>query len=203
MLHRNAISPGALALLEKLSRLAEAQDFALGGGTALALRFGHRKSVDLDFFSNHSFDVPGITDRLRDLFTCRVIQSAETSLSIILDEVKVDWLTYRYPLLREVEQHDHIRMLSVPDIGAMKLAAVSNRGDKKDFFDVHALLKRHSLQEMLGWYEKKYPQHETFLVYRSLCYFADAEHSPEPISLDGTLWTEVKATVCQAVRELA
>lgn len=34
----------------------EVSGFTLGGGTSLALRFGHRKSVDLDLFTRSSFD---------------------------------------------------------------------------------------------------------------------------------------------------
>jgi hypothetical protein len=50
------------ARLEQLAPALESQGFALGGGTSLALRFGHRISVDLDFFTQREFSP-------EDLFT--------------------------------------------------------------------------------------------------------------------------------------
>lgn len=42
-------SPAALELLEKIYAIKELEQFGLGGGTSLALRMGHRISIDLDF----------------------------------------------------------------------------------------------------------------------------------------------------------
>lgn len=56
MLHYEAVSPGTLNLLRRLMQVPELKNFRLAGGTSLALQFGHRISVDLDFFTNGSFD---------------------------------------------------------------------------------------------------------------------------------------------------
>ena len=44
---------------------ATPDNFTLYGGTALALRLGHRASVDFDFFSNDSFDPIASPNRYR------------------------------------------------------------------------------------------------------------------------------------------
>jgi hypothetical protein len=53
VLHQNAVSPATLELLRKISALTLPGVFGLGGGT---LRIGHRRSIDLDFFTNSPFD---------------------------------------------------------------------------------------------------------------------------------------------------
>ena len=60
MLQISTIEPTTLAILKKLMTIPELEDFALVGGTALALRFGHRKSVDLDLFASKDFNVDNV-----------------------------------------------------------------------------------------------------------------------------------------------
>jgi hypothetical protein len=57
MLHYQTVSPGTLTLLRELMEILELKNFRLVGGTALALQLGHRVSVDLDFFTDRSFDI--------------------------------------------------------------------------------------------------------------------------------------------------
>ena len=56
MLHLETVEPHALSVLNQLMTIPELKDFSLVGGTALSLRYGHRKSVDLDLFSNKPFE---------------------------------------------------------------------------------------------------------------------------------------------------
>jgi len=84
----------------------------------------------------------------------------------------------------------------------MKLNAITNRGSKKDFFDLAALLGRFPLSGMLDDYCQKYGVTHRFMVIRSLVWFDDAEDDPNPVSLDGTSWESVKAIVSRAVSEL-
>ncbi|MDU9048592.1 MAG: nucleotidyl transferase AbiEii/AbiGii toxin family protein [Candidatus Electrothrix sp. Rat3] len=115
-------------------------------------------------------------------------------------EVKVDLIRHHYPLLMPVQCIDDIRIFSVQDIAAMKLNAIANRGCKKDFFDIHSLLKLFSLTELLSFFEEKYAQINSFTVMKSLTYFADAEADPEPMSLVDTSWHEVKSTLSSLVK---
>jgi len=64
MLQTSAIQPGTLALLKKILKVPGLEDFYLVGGTALALHYGHRLSVDLDFFSISDFANDTIIDLL-------------------------------------------------------------------------------------------------------------------------------------------
>jgi hypothetical protein len=56
MLFHQAVEPNTLSILKKLMALPVLESYALVGGTALALQFGHRKSIDLDLFTTEKFD---------------------------------------------------------------------------------------------------------------------------------------------------
>ena len=60
MLHKKAVEPNTLELLEKICQLPELTSFGLGGGTSIALRKGHRLSTDLDFFTDSPFDTVSV-----------------------------------------------------------------------------------------------------------------------------------------------
>ena len=56
MLQKSAVAPATLELLNAICAIDELNSFALGGGTNLALRIGHRISIDLDLFTHKNFD---------------------------------------------------------------------------------------------------------------------------------------------------
>jgi len=178
--------------------------FFLVGGTALALHIGHRKSVDLDFFCKDPFDSEQLLIKLDACFpkqTIEVVGQAPNTLNLILAGVKTDIIRYAYPLIDEVEKADGYQLLGIPDIAAMKLSAMTNRGSKKDFVDLAMLLQRYSLAELLAHYEKKFPQQDTFFVLRSLGYFDDADAEPDPVMLVPMSWEEAKAIITENLSE--
>jgi hypothetical protein len=200
MLHREALPPGTLDLLRALSSRAELQDFALAGGTSLALRFGHRMSVDLDFFTEHSFDKERAIEALASGHKVNVSEINDAGVMVNVDGVKVDLVTYRYPLVAPPETVDGIRLLSLPDVVGMKLSAVTNRGAKKDFFDLHTLIAELGLPALVQMYRQKYPNHDPMIMLRSVGYFADAEDQEDPVSLIGITWSKVKQSIERAVK---
>ena len=131
-----------------------------------------------------------------------IVAQAVNSLTIDAGGVKVDLLRHGYPVLRVPEMVDGVRLLSLPDVSAMKLNAIANRGAKKDFFDLARLLDEFSLEEMIGFFTRKYRRTDPFVVIRSLAWFDDAEAEPDPVSLAGLTWKEVKAKTREAVAGL-
>lgn len=101
-----------------------------------------------------------------------------------------------------VARLDGVTLVSLPDLAAMKLNAIANRGSKKDFFDLTEFLDQLPLQRMIGFFERKYPATDPFTVIRSLAWFEDAEMEPDPVSLRGVTWDRVKARVSEAVAGL-
>ena len=200
MLHFTALPPAVARLLKRMAPLPALAGFSLAGGTSLALRFGHRLSVDLDFFTSQEFDPSRLPGVLPDAHH-RILGQTSGSLNLEVDGVKVDFLLHDYPLLAQPEVLEGIRMLSVLDVAAMKLNAIVNRGAKKDFYDLHTLLRHYPLPTLLDAYRRKYPNAEPFLLVRSLSFFEDAESEPDPVPLAGQSWQDVKDRVIRAVRE--
>ena len=201
MLQLHAVPEPVAALLERLAFHDALGRFALGGGTSLALRFGHRLSVDLDYFTTEEFD-PGLLSESLDLDDLSVLALSNNTLSLVASGVKIDLLRHNYPEVAPIDGIAGHRLISIPDIAAMKLNAIANRGSKKDFYDMAELLGHHSLEEMLGFFSRKYPATDPFAVIRSLAWFEDAEHEPDPVPLNGQTWGEVKQRMTQAVRKL-
>ncbi|WP_080058113.1 nucleotidyl transferase AbiEii/AbiGii toxin family protein [Spirosoma aerolatum] len=179
------------------------EQFALAGGTNLALRFGHRQSIDFDLFTNQSFSEQDIFGDLLATFPTLIkTDEARNTLSLFIEGVKVDLLAHRYPLLKPFTFDTGIRLWSVEDVIAMKLGAVSGRGAKKDFWDIAELLNHFSMTDMLELFAAKYPNSDPGYVIRSLTYFDDAEMQTDPVTLKAITWPQVKRQVLKAVREL-
>jgi predicted nucleotidyltransferase component of viral defense system len=200
MLHREAIPPGTLDLLTALSANPALASFALAGGTSLALRFGHRLSVDLDFFTTDNFDKEAVIRALSQNHTVHVQNVNPAGIRAIIDGINVDFVTYRYTLLAPPETISDIRLLSLLDVVGMKLSAVTNRGAKKDFYDLHTLIEKLGMPELLRIYQAKYPTHDPLIMLRSIGYFADAEGQDDPKSLIGITWPKVKQSIQRAVK---
>jgi len=205
MLHTEVLPGHSLDLLKKLSPVVAENGFYLAGGTALALQIGHRISVDLDFFSEEVFDPTRIVSLLTPLVSSppKIIQQTTGSICVLAERTKVELFHYPYPVLADPGVKDGISLVSLPDLAAMKLSAIANRGAKKDFIDIAALLRKFTLEELLGFHEKKFPQTDLLTVVKSLAWFAEAETEPDPEFLHQQTWESVKSAILQAVVEEA
>lgn len=204
MLFKETVAANTLELLESLMALPELSDFALVGGTNLALRYGHRISVDIDLFSNKPFDSDEIIQALLKSYPSLLIKSQRKfALQCWINEIKIDIVLHEYPYLQQIETIAGLRLASKSDIVAMKLNAVSQRGAKKDFWDIAELLDEYSIEEMLQFFSNKYKMHEIFHIVRSLTYFEDADKMPAAsvIPLKNSTWAEVKNKIQLAVKK--
>ena len=202
MLYLATLAPSTLGLLRRIQSQDAFADTRLVGGAALALHFGHRTSLDLDLFGEWKPQPP--LELALSNCAARVVKTGgqETLQFFTVDDVKIDCVAYPYKWLRPAVVSDGIRLADIPDIAAMKLAAATNRGTRKDFIDIYFLLQKHSLRQMLDWYLEKYPEGNDYLVLRSLAYFDDAETEPMPNMLSPVDWSAVTGAVESAVREL-
>lgn len=199
-LHKEAVSEELMELLGQFMQSPELDAFYLVGGTALALRFGHRKSIDLDLFSHAAFDAPRLGKWLEDSYG---LDEATVETNTILGEIhgiKTDFIAHQYPLIADIETIGGVRMLSVEDIAAMKLNAIANRGSKKDFWDYAWLLQHYGREELLSFFAQKYPNSNRWSVEKSLSYFDDAEAEPDPVDLNGQTWGQVKLSIQKSNR---
>ena len=195
MLYYQTVDASTLELLKKLQLTAVFKNMRLAGGTSLALQIGHRKSIDLDLFGTLQADESTFSDALAIFEKVTWLKKSSNINIFSINDVKVDFVNYSYPWLEEITSEDDLRLAGLKDIAAMKLAAVTGRGTKKDFIDIYFLLKQFSLKEMLQCYKSKYADGSEFLVLKSLTYFEDAEPEQEPVMLKSISWQAVKDTV--------
>lgn len=195
MLQTQTVSTELLELLKSIMNSAFFSDYILVGGTALALQFGHRNSVDLDFFANKEIDEDKILEELKKLGKVQKISGSRSVLICSINGIKVDFVNHRYPFLDRSIVIDSVRMASPKDISAMKLNAIEGRGTKKDFIDLYFLLEKFSLNEMIAFYNEKYIDHTDFMMLKSLTYFVDADIFPQPEMFSTFDWDECKAKI--------
>ena len=201
MLYYETIDRSTLELLKKLQSIRLFSDLRLVGGTALALQMGHRKSVDLDLFGDIDVDVLEINNALSQVGNITLIKDSKNIHIYIVNGIKIDVVNYTYPWLNDSIEEDNIRMANCEDIAAMKLAAITGRGTKKDFIDLYFLLKQMTLPRMIKLYLNKYKDGSLFLVLKSLVYFEDAEIDVMPYMLIQVEWEDIKRSVILAHRE--
>lgn len=167
----------------------------------MALQMGHRKSVDLDLFGDIDVDVLEINNALSQVGNITLIKDSKNIHIYIVNGIKIDVVNYTYPWLNDSIEEDNIRMANCEDIAAMKLAAITGRGTKKDFIDLYFLLKQMTLPRMIKLYLNKYKDGSLFLVLKSLVYFEDAEIDVMPYMLIQVEWEDIKRSVILAHRE--
>lgn len=198
----NTIDDETLQLLKAIQRIPEFSELRLVGGTALALQIGHRISVDLDLFGTWNTDGP--LEPLLKQCGHLVVDNVQKSMQFFtVNGIKTDFVRYDYPWLEPALSESGIRLASIPDIGAMKINAIINRGTKKDFIDLYYLLGNHSLEAILGWFKAKYSTGNVGTALRSLVFFDDADDMPMPRMLLPLNWEKVKTVISEKVREFA
>jgi hypothetical protein len=182
MLHKGTVDPATLELLNSLQEKPYLRGFHLVGGTALSLWFGHRKSIDIDLFSNVGFDSSELLENLQQDYEINLFNTAGNTIRGSIKEVKVDFIAHRYPYLNDPIKIDGISILSVPDIMAMKLNAIATSGQRsKDFLDIYYGLNEFDLDHMLDFYKRKYNQTNITHILKSLIYFDDVDLSDWPV----------------------
>lgn len=190
-----AIDARVLLLIHKFSKMREiAGHFYLAGGTALAIQLGHRKSDDIDLFSQKPFNVEQFSHSILTLNGV-ILAEDDGTIHALVDGVKVSLLYYPYKLLLPYTLFAGLNMASLEDTACMKIVALSQRAEKKDFFDVYEILKMYKPVELKRMFLEKYgiEKINCYHILKSFFYFDDAENSPEPVTHRGKTWAEVKA----------
>ena len=162
---------------------------------ALALQIGHRNSIDIDLFGKCELDGFLFSEILSGFGETTIIKKSKRILIYSVSGIKVDIVDYQYKLLCAPLIEEGIRLASEKDIAAMKLNAITGRGSKKDFIDLYFLLRKFTINEMIGFYNEKYFDGSEFLVKKSLAYFDDADKEQMPIMNIDVNWEEIKSVI--------
>lgn len=162
-LYYDTVSTPLLSILRRLMSSEVFMDFRLVGGTALALQRGHRRSVDIDLFTDLDYADMPIADMRNYLEKEFPVHRGTESMDmpangyhIFLSEgqeppIKVDFF-YTEPFIFPAIEEDGLRVADQREIAAMKLGVIGNQiYRQKDYWDVHDLLEDYSLSEMIQW----------------------------------------------------
>ena len=203
MLHTQTVEPGTLGLLKRLMADEVLQQFTLAGGTALSLQIGHRKSIDLDMFTQIDFQASDILQHLvSEGYAPNVRFSQKQTLIAEIEGVKVDFIRFRYPFAELAIVTEGIRLANIRDIACMKIDAITGRGRKKDFCDLYYLLQQFSLSDMMEAYSRMYAHSTLFHVYKSLTWFEDADMDGDLEVLDKEFnWEKAKTAIVKAIEK--
>ena len=171
-------------------------DWYLAGGTALALQTGHRSSVDLDFFTPK--------DNFNNRILLRHFKNHNWSTTIVkqgaiygeLEGAKISFIAYPFFISKlPFVYYGSVRLLDPMDIAVMKIVAISQRGRKRDFFDLYWCANNIApLKKIILKLNAQYPSvaHDYYHILKSLVYFADAENDVIPKINFNATWLQVK-----------
>ncbi|MDM1063922.1 nucleotidyl transferase AbiEii/AbiGii toxin family protein [Empedobacter falsenii] len=199
----NTVNPILKSSLETLMVSDIFKGFRLVGGTSLSLQLGHRISIDIDLFSDieyGSIDFDTIENFLLSKFNyldfnSDLIPAFGKSYTIGDNKdnsVKLD-IFYTDPFITNEIVIDNIRLASIDEIIAMKIDVIQRGGRKKDFWDLHELLDKYDISEMIKLHEKRYPySHDPKLIHHNLTNFSIADDDFDPICLRGKYWEFIK-----------
>ena len=196
-MHTEILTAAQHAVLDGLKAVPQVPGFYLAGGTALALRHGHRRSVDFACFRPTTFDVSDLELALQDAFAdLERLQSGEQTLYVRLARVTTSFFRYPYDQLEEPEPTPWgFGLASDADIAAMKLEAIAGRGSRKDFVDLRVLCRAGlTVHTVFDLFERKYGtrRSDRYQRLRALANFDDAEEEPMPDMLMPFDWAEAK-----------
>lgn len=181
MLYLETVSPALLKIVQTISAEQTLTPFRLVGGTALSLYLGHRESVDADFFCADEFDKRTISERLANILPGILnLHESPHGFAWVFENVKIDLYTWRMPFLLPAVESNGIRLAAIEDVAALKLDAIVQRKEEKDYRDAHALLSRFSLSRLLAIYHEHYPNNSSRIVVDHL---AAVEHIPHDDSI--------------------
>ncbi|PIV85377.1 MAG: hypothetical protein CO150_09250 [Nitrospirae bacterium CG_4_9_14_3_um_filter_53_35] len=186
-------------------------DFVLYGGTALALRLGHRISVDFDFFSKRGFTPDELERQIPFLKRAERIQSKTDTLVCLVDRGGFVKASFFGGLnMRRVADPDRVKgpgffVASLLDAAATKIKVVQDRAEAKDYQDIAAILKAGlDLPAVLSAAKAVYGEpFNPFLSLKALSYFGDGDLSTLSDPIQSFLISEVRKVDIKKIPEIS
>ena len=173
-----------------------ANDYYLVGGTAVALHFGHRRSIDFDLFSDRTFD----SQRLRNKILQKnkidyTFSQGEGELTILVNKVKITFFYYPFKIERKVDFDEVIKIPDILTLGAMKAFALGRRAKWKDYVDLYFIFQKYSLSELMDKTESIFKNEFNEKLFRTqLSYFTDIDYSEKIEFMDSFEKTDEEIT---------
>lgn len=141
-MHLDILSDNQVDLLPLLSLFK--REYCLVGGTAIALQIGHRQSIDFDLFKEKSIRQHDVFKKIDSTaFQYYTTLSNFEQINLIINQVKVTFYQYPFPLEKKVSLKQVIKMPDLLTLAAMKAFALGRRAKWKDYVDLYFLIKNY------------------------------------------------------------
>lgn len=182
------------------------ENFYLAGGTALALQIGHRRSIDLDFFSDSPIK-SNLLKKVEEEFgpASNILKNSKDELTLVVKEVKLTFLHYPFPLLYPKITSPVVPLASLKDIASMKAYSLGRRRSLKDYIDLYFIFSKnlYTLTSTTEDARKKY--HEAFndrLFFEQLLDPNDLEDEPIDWIIKPVAFKEMKNLFQDKIKEI-
>lgn len=179
-MHKEILNDNQLDLLPVMASFR--REYYLVGGTAIALYLGHRRSIDFDMFKFSAINHKKNLDRLTEAgFPCSVTRRVAEQMNIIVNDVKVTFFQYPFPVQPTEKFETYFRLPSLLTLAAMKAYALGRRSKWKDYVDLYFLLKKQfSIEEISECATNLFGDLFSEKMFRAqLCYFEDVDYTEE------------------------
>ena len=204
MLYWNTVTDRLRDTLIASMGVNEFEHFRLVGGTSLSLQLGHRMSEDIDLFTEAAYGSINF-DPIENYFISNYpyvkgdfgLNPGMGKTYRVGDDrfnsVKIDIFYSMEPFFQPMVVKENIRMASVEEIIAMKVDIIQRNGRKKDFWDLHELLKIYTIDEMISLHAARFEwTHEPEVIREQFTNFEQADLDVDPNCLRGKEWEFIK-----------
>lgn len=185
-------------------------NFVLYGGTALALRLGHRQSVDFDFFCNEAFQPEQLLSTMALFRHGRVDQRGDDTLTLLVEKAGPVKLSFYGAVgMNHVSDPDladnSVKLASLLDLTATKLKTIQQRAEAKDYQDLSAVLEagvrlEDGIAAARAVFGSKF---NSVAALKALTYFADGNLGTLPAGLQRRLQQSVSAVNLDLLPQLS
>ena len=182
---RMEILPGPQRNLWPVLRPAAGLGFVLYGGTAIALRLGHRSSVDFDFFSEKPLDRGRLVESIGVLSRSTVIQDERNAMTFLVPDdasghIKLSFfgdIGFGRVGTPDLTDDGVLQVASLDDLMATKVKVILQRAEAKDYRDIAAMIQSGvSLEKGLATARLFYgPNFQPSESLRALVFFEDGD----------------------------
>ncbi|MBU4257158.1 nucleotidyl transferase AbiEii/AbiGii toxin family protein [Patescibacteria group bacterium] len=177
-MHKEILTKEQVELLPLVKSFSK--DFGLVGGTAIALRLGHRHSIDFDLFTNKEFDNFKIRRKISKFEKIdQVIRNETGEYTLIINKVRFTFFHYPFKINFSKNFSDVIKLPDLLTLGAMKAYALGRRAKWKDYVDLYFIAKKYrGLDQIIKKSKKIFRQEFNEKLFRTqLAYFKDIDYS--------------------------
>lgn len=178
-MHEEVLSDSQRKLLSLLQIFNK--NFGLIGGTAIALRLGHRRSVDFDLATLKVIRHQLLRDQIKKYFEIQdILVDTANEQTFIVNGVKLTFMKFPFPISFTENFQDIIRTPNLTTLAAMKAYSLGRRAKWKDYVDLYFVFQKTPFSEVVARAEALFKSEFNSRLFREqLAYFDDIDYSEE------------------------